>query len=280
MIAGTAHAEINQIPNGINEIASYQPESISLGPHSAQQEIAQEYNEMASILESAIISDNGNTTNDRLRIGAVSVHDTESLVTEKQPMERPKIGRKPKYGGISWEERKKRKYTKSYVNSRKKIVSPKKCIDFQSSCLKKCHENVSVEKRLDQFKKFYSLGFYNAQNMFLTALIKVQPVKRHYVATDNKTKVSKKKTYSRQYFLDGVSVCRDMFVKTLQTSAKRINTSFYKMRSGSCITDNRGVHGGCNRAYPECEEFLINLMKRLPTYVSHYRRENQKGLSF
>lgn len=123
--------------------------------------------------------------------------------------------------------------------------------------------------------------------MFLTALIKEEPVKRHYVATDNKTKVSKKKSYSRQYFLDGVSVCRDMFIKRLQTSAKRINTSLCKMfskktktLSNSCITDNRGVHSGYNRASPESEEFLINLIKRLPTYVSHYCREKTGGAQF
>ncbi|KAL0821958.1 hypothetical protein ABMA28_005346 [Loxostege sticticalis] len=222
LISGTTHTESNQIPNEMNEIATYEPEP-----------------------------------------------ETESFtIPEIQPMGRPKKGRKPKYGGLSREERKKRKYTNlSYVNSRKKTVSPKKFIDFQCSCQKKCHEIVSVEKRLAQFKKFYSLGSYNAQNMFLTALIKEQPV-------------SKKKSYSRQYFLDGVSVCRDMFVKTLQTSAKRINTSLCKMRSGSSITDNRGVHGGCNRASPESEEFLINLIKRLPTYVSHYRREKTEGAKF
>ncbi|KAF9418473.1 hypothetical protein HW555_004761 [Spodoptera exigua] len=263
LITGTAHAEINQTDHRINEIANCQIELINLGPLNAQQENMHDDSEMAFVLE----SDNGNGNNDSLRV--------------KQPTGRPKRGRKPKYGGISREERKKRKYTNlSYVNSKKKIVSPKEFIDYECNCLKKCHENISVEKRLAQFKKFYSLGSYNAQNMFLTALINEQPVKRHYVATDNKTQVSKKKSYSRQYFLDGVSVCRDMFVKTLQTSAKRINTSLCKMRSDSCITDNRGLHGGFNRTPPESEEFVINLIKKLPTYISHYRRQETEGAKF
>ncbi|KAH9639301.1 hypothetical protein HF086_012911 [Spodoptera exigua] len=263
LITGTAHAEINQTDHRINEIANCQIELINLGPLNAQQENMHDDSEMAFVLE----SDNGNGNNDSLRV--------------IQPTGRPKRGRKPKYGGISREERKKRKYTNlSYVNSKKKIVSPKEFIDYECNCLKKCHENISVEKRLAQFKKFYSLGSYNAQNMFLTALINEQPVKRHYVATDNKTQVSKKKSYSRQYFLDGVSVCRDMFVKTLQTSAKRINTSLCKMRSDSCITDNRGLHGGFNRTPPESEEFVINLIKKLPTYISHYRRQETEGAKF
>ncbi|CAK1598006.1 unnamed protein product [Parnassius mnemosyne] len=282
LMTGTARAESNQIPNQINMSASHQLDTVNLGPHSTEQEIGQVDNEnMVSVLETPIISDNANTNNDCSRKRTFSVHETGSSLAERQPMGRPKKGRKPKYGGLSREERKTRKYTNlSYVNSRKKIVSPKKFIDFQCCCVKKCHENVTVEKRLAQFKKFYSLGSYNAQNMLLTALVKEQPVKRHYVATDNKTNVSKKKFYSRQYFLDGVSVCRDIFVKTLQTSAKRINTSLCKMRSESRITDNRGVHGGRNRASPESEEFVINFIKKLPTYISHYRREKTDGAKF
>lgn len=50
--------------------------------------------------------------------------------------------------------------------------------------------------------------------MFLVALVKEKPVKRHYVSTEKKN-VNKKKTFFREYTLEGVSVCRDMFVKTL-----------------------------------------------------------------
>lgn len=280
LISGTARAEINRTPFRINMIASHQPDSGSLGPHGTQQEIPQ-VNEDEVILETAIISDRVSTNNESSQIRSVSILESESTVAERRAIGRPKKGRNPRYGGLSREERKIRKYTNlSYVNSRKKIVSPKKFVDFHCTCRKKCHENISVEKRLAQFNKFHSLGSYDAQNMFLNTVVKEQPVKRHYISTENKTKISKKKSYSRQYFLDGVLVCRDMVIQTLQTSAKRINTSLCKMRSEWCIKDNRGKNGGSNRASKESEEFVINFIKRLPTYISHYRREKTAGAKF
>lgn len=113
--------------------------------------------------------------------------------------------------------------------------------------------------------------------MFLVALVKEKPVKRHYVSTDKKTNVNKKKTFFREYTLEGVSVCRDIFVKTLQTFTKRINTSLHKMRSTNEIIDKRGNQAGYNRSSPESVQFVIDLIKKLPTYISHYGREKCKG---
>lgn len=78
LISGTEHLEIDQIPNGMNEIASHQPEPVNLRPQNAQQEIAQLDDEIASTLESAIVSENGN---DWLRIAPASGLETEIELT-------------------------------------------------------------------------------------------------------------------------------------------------------------------------------------------------------
>ncbi|KAJ2940817.1 hypothetical protein O0L34_g5819 [Tuta absoluta] len=193
---------------------------------------------------------------------------------------RPKRGRKRKYGEMSREERKRRKYSNlSYVNSKKKQVDPKMFIDYRCGCLKNCHELVSAEIRLKEFNKFYALGTYNSQNMYLAACVKEQPVKRSYVST-NKTNICKQKTYSRQYFLQNTAVCREMFVKTLQTTPKRINTSLSKKRSDDHITDRRGAQAGHNKVPPEQVGFFINIVKKLPTYTSHYRRNEVNDAKF
>ncbi|XP_041971072.1 uncharacterized protein LOC121727355 [Aricia agestis] len=227
--------EINQPPNEINEFGYYEPEPVTSG-HTAEEETEQFDSEIPE------------NENSNICEPAAPVYESQLLTNELQSLGRPKRGRKPKYGGPSREERKKLKYSNlSYVNSRKKIISPKKFINFKCSCSKRCHDKVSVEQRLAQFEKFYSLGSYIAQNIYLTTVIKEQPVKRHYAAKNKESKGSKK-NYSRQYLLDNVSVCKDMFINTLQTSGQRINTSLSKMRSDRCITDNRGVHGGYNKA--------------------------------
>lgn len=133
-----------------------------------------------------------------------------------------------------------------------------------------------MENRLSEFNKFYSLGLYVAQNMFLAACVLEQPVKRSYVSTKI-TAVSKKKSYSCQYFLKDILVCREMFVKTLQTTPKRINTSLFKKRSENCITDI-GVQAGHNKIAPESEEFFVNVVIKLPRYILHYcRNERNDG---
>lgn len=192
---------------------------------------------------------------------------------------RPKKGRKRKYGEHNREERKKRKYQNlSYVNSRKQNIDPKPFVYYYNcNCPKKCPENISSENRLTEFQKFYALGTYEAQNMFIAACVKEIPIKRSYVSTS--TRISKKKTFTREYYLKDVRVCKKMFLNTLQTSSKRVNTSLCKKRD-NCIKDKRGTQGGHNKATSESEAFIINVIQKLPTYVSHYRRADCNDAKF
>lgn len=48
-----------------------------------------------------------------------------------------------------------------------------------------------------------------------------------------------------------------MFVKTIQTTPKRIDTALKKMRLDS-ISDKRGINGGRNKFDEESETFVIN----------------------
>lgn len=196
----------------------------------------------------------------------------------RSPLGRPKKGRKRKYGGHTREERKKRKYQNlPYVNSRKQRIDPKPFLDYNCNCPKKCQEKISRENRLSEFQKFYALGTYAAQNMFIAACVKETPIKRSYVSASSND--SKKKTFTRIYHLNDVPVCKKMFLSTLQTTSKRVNTSLCKKRD-DCITDKRGSQGGHNRATNESEEFIINVIQKLPTYVSHYRRADYDDAKF
>lgn len=196
----------------------------------------------------------------------------------RSPSSRPKRGRKRKYGDHTREERKKRKYQNlSYVNSRKQRIEPKPFLDYNCNCPKKCQEKISRENRLSEFKKFYALGTYAAQNMFIAACVKENPIKRSYVSASSNN--SKKKTFTRIYHLNHVLVCKKMFLNTLQTTSKRVNTSLCKKRD-DCITDKRGSQGGHNKATYESEEFIINVIRKLPTYVSHYRRADCSDAKF
>lgn len=233
-------------------------------------EITQNQNDPndAPIAEMATINDIASTSTD------IDVQTNENLEG------RQRKGRKRKYGGLSRKERTEKKYKNlPYVNTKNVLIEPKKFLDYDCSCIRKCKELVPVEKRLKEFQKFYELGSYNAQSMYLAACVKEQPVKRSYVST-NTSNISKKKKYSRLYFLQGIQVCRDMFIKTLQTTPKRVNTSLCKMRSDDGLVDRRGTQGGHNKISPDVELFLINIIKKLPKYVSHYRRNEYGDAKF
>ena len=71
-------------------------------------------------------------------------------------------------------------------------------------------------------------------------------------------------------------VCRDMFVKTLCISTKRVNTALKKKTSGS-IDDKRGKKMPPNKLSSQKEEKVVQHIKRFPRYKSHYTRaESQR----
>ncbi|KAH9636028.1 hypothetical protein HF086_008812 [Spodoptera exigua] len=155
----------------------------------------------------------------------------EEMPIDEETHGRPSKGRKRKFGQMTREERKQRKYKNlSYVNYKKKEVSPKIFIDFNCNCVKKCSEKISLQDRQAEFEKFYELGSYHAQNMFIVAAVKEVPVKRRYVSQSQN--ISKNRSFSRQYFLKGTPICREMFVKTIHTIPKRIDTALKKNEVG------------------------------------------------
>ena len=107
--------------------------------------------------------------------------------------------------------------------------SPKIFKDFNCNCPRRCKDKVPIESRKKIFEKFWNLGSYDCQTAFIAALIEEVNTKR---------KRSKKRQYTRYYKLDAVHVFREMFVKSLGISTKRVNTALNKIRS-DCVTDKR-----------------------------------------
>ncbi|XP_045503544.1 uncharacterized protein LOC123700387 [Colias croceus] len=208
----------------------------------------------------------------------LQVRDTEPNASSQG---RPIRGRKRIFGGTLREERKKRKYSNlSYVNYKKQTIEPKVFMDYICNCAKKCQDKITTETKLEEFNKFYSTDSYQAQNMYLVSCIKEKPKKRAYVTTmQNTIGMKNNKTFSREYYLKDILVCKQMFLKTLQTSSKRINTALSKMRN-NCLKDRRGRKGGYNSVSKESELFLIKIINKLPTYVSHYRRADSNDAKF
>lgn len=164
---------------------------------------------------------------------------------------------------------------KPHYDYRRRTVEARKLDEgFQCSCMKKCYTKLSLTQRQLCFKKFWELGSYDAQTAYIGALVKEYDKKRTYGLG------KKPKTYSRIYQLDGVSICRETFIRTLCISTKRVNSALIKLRSDS-ITDKRGkAQGGKNKIDERREQEIIKQIDDIPKYRSHYRRNQCSDAQF
>lgn len=144
--------------------------------------------------------------------------------------------------------------------------------NYVCNCPKQCNQKIEEQIRETLFKRFWDLASYDTQTGFIASTVKQMPVKR------KRSKNGPGKTYSRTYLLGNVEVCRNMYIKTYQVSTKRVNSALTKLRDGR-LKDERGKEGGKKKISEETIQIIIKHIKKFPTYVSHYARE-QTGAKF
>ncbi|CAH1113498.1 unnamed protein product [Psylliodes chrysocephalus] len=180
---------------------------------------------------------------------------------------RPKKGRNAKYLGQTFRNRKKLKDSnKKHYSIKGKLIKPKIFIDFLCNCTLKCNESISQENRKKVFENFWGLASYNAQTAYIAATVRQQGIKR------KRNKQSTRRQYTRVYEISNIKVCRDMYIKTLHISPKRVNTALKKIKTGS-VKDERGfIQGGHIKLSEETKNKVIHQISKFPTYISHYTR--------
>ncbi|GBN93841.1 hypothetical protein AVEN_217303-1 [Araneus ventricosus] len=198
----------------------------------------------------------------------------------KQPV---KKGRKVKSNKSQWRKEKGNKYlNKPYRNYKGVEIKSKEFVDYDCKCQMKCREILTAAERKQEFQKFWELGSYEAQAIFLIARVDEQVTKKSTKKkkdkkddkedspekVDDKSPDGKKskRQFSRTYILKSKQVCRNMFVKTLGITSKRINTALVKMRSKSLI-DHRGLsQGGKNKISDKRYDEVVDHIKKMPRY--------------
>ena len=69
-------------------------------------------------------------------------------------------------------------------------------------------------------------------------------------------------------------VCREMYIRTFNITTFEINTALKKFRGEIPLTDQRGIRQGGQNKLPEAKiQEVIEHIKKIPKYKSHYRRE-------
>ncbi|KAJ2937229.1 hypothetical protein O0L34_g19309 [Tuta absoluta] len=186
---------------------------------------------------------------------------------------RPKKGRKRNYPDHTLAQRKNLKYNNLPYNGHTKRVEPKVFHDFACKCNNQCFALVSQEQKKEEFDKYISCGSYEAQLLYILNNVKESEKERANTVTKNKSGKKKPRTYKRFYSICDIKVCKEMFLNNFQISSKKVDFALKKKRSG-CLKDCRGIaQGGWNKKPDEDCDFVKQVINALPTYASHYRRE-------
>jgi hypothetical protein len=137
-----------------------------------------------------------------------------------------------------------------------------------------CHARLTEDFKIQQFNKYWELANYDAQTMFIGALVKETLKKREY------GRGNRIRQYSRTYSFNNIQICRETFINTLGISTKRVDTALKKLRSSS-IVDKRGKkQGGMNKISEDKRQEIINQINQIPKYKSHYRRQENSDTEF
>ncbi|KFM77980.1 hypothetical protein X975_00263, partial [Stegodyphus mimosarum] len=217
-------------------------------------------------------------------IVTLCVNNQTASTDESEPKQPAKKGRKIKSNKSQWRKEKGNKYlNKPYRNYKGVEIKSKEFVDYDCQCTMKCREILSANERQQEFQKFWELGSYEAQAIFLIARVDEQTTKKSAKKKKEKEKKDgkeddnsnvegsgsdkkSKRQFSRTYILKSKQVCRDMFVKTLGITSKRINTALVKMRSKSLI-DHRGLsQGGKNKISDKRYDEVVEHIKKMPRY--------------
>lgn len=127
---------------------------------------------------------------------------------------------------------------KSFVNKKGKMI-PAKQMKSPCICLRKCFDTFTEEKRLEIFRKYWTLGDKHKQWQFLIKYTKKEPTKRSLTAGS-----FRKHTFI--YFLplnntESKLVCQTMFLNTLSTCFNSVATAWKKYDGNRTIDiDKRG----------------------------------------
>jgi len=170
------------------------------------------------------------------------------------------VTRKRKRNEENWKQNKRKHLLhngNAYISTTGKPKPAKEFVGLGNSCCKhQCTQKLSDEESRAIFSRFWQLGEYDAQNMFIAGSVRQNNVAVHRIPTPHNNGTSKAKEFSRKYHVQvsdrDVIVCKPVYLKLLGVSAGRINNVLANQRAndGVAATDKRGKHCHAYKSIP------------------------------
>lgn len=156
-----------------------------------------------------------------------------------------------------------------YYTAKGKFVSAIVFKDHKCTCRYTDCKTATLEEKKDVFKKFWEIGCWQTQEIFIRQTILVEETKR-------KTANSNKK-YSRKYFINKLHVCKEVYLKTLGIKNTRVDYCLnVKSKSGMCSPDKRGKQPSVNKTSTTKIEKVKKFLKDMPKFQSHYSESERE----
>ena len=185
-----------------------------------------------------------------------------------------KIGASPR----KWSSKKRKLFRdsgKSYENDKGVLVLEKGLKERPcKSCKFTDCKKVSEIERKNIFDNFYNSGMtFDEQNIVITQNVKIVAKKTTKVAKEGVP--SKPKGVSRKYLINGKRVCKELFLATYTITMGRLERLMKKVQSNpnTVPKDRRGKHGNQKTINEDVYKTLVEMIERLPKYISHYSSE-------
>lgn len=185
---------------------------------------------------------------------------------EELPL-KPKRGRKQKVPGQSRSEKKRRiNNNEDFIDGDGNLKKAKEFREITWCCVEQCFKRINRVEQQAIFVSFHSLGSYERRALFFAKNIQCVPDKKASNSVNQGNRRLK-----RSYFLDDIQVCARFFNNLLQINPNRAILAMKKFKNLD-VKDKRGNYNH-PKLSDDKEEFIIDVIKSIPKYTSHYCRE-------
>ena len=149
-------------------------------------------------------------------------------------------------------------YPRTAAAAKHPLLSPCACIRLL------CHTKLTEEQRSELWREFWELN-YESQRLWISSHCSRENVKQRKTDAENK-----KRNVSYQYQLNGVMVCKQMFLRTIGFKSDKILT--VTLNSNSAC-DARGSHENRPKKLKlDVTEIIKDHINSFEPGISHYRR--------
>lgn len=194
----------------------------------------------------------------------------------------PQRSRKRQSFGSKAELRKSaRNMGKEYVTEKNKKIDEKKFYNVDCRCKKECPQKISEAARKNLFKKFWEIGSFSGQNIYMCGLVtQISPQMRR-PRDFSRSQKSTTNYYRLQFEKNSVKVCKKYFLNTFQISDGRLGRALKKLSMGQQPgMDKRGHHIPNHKTPDDQMKIVCDHILSFPSYQSHYTRTQNPNRKF